>query len=89
MSTKIKLPKWFDGHVGTKSENITNLFTGESYMLKPEEVAMYDFVMGLQFVIDKRGGLLDPRTFPLQKELRKGLDWFRENNAKAYMVLLD
>ena len=22
-------------------------------------------------------------------ELRKGLDWFRQNNAKAYMVLLD
>ena len=25
----------------------------------------------------------------LQKDVRKGLDWFRENNAKAYMVLLD
>ena len=23
------------------------------------------------------------------QELRKGLDWFRKNNAKAYMVLLD
>ena len=22
-------------------------------------------------------------------ELRKGLDWFRQNNIKAYMVLLD
>ena len=23
------------------------------------------------------------------KELRKGLDWFRQHNAEAYMVLLD
>ena len=23
------------------------------------------------------------------ENLRKGLDWFRKNNAKAYMVLLD
>ena len=23
------------------------------------------------------------------KDLRKGLDWFRMNNAEAYMVLLD
>ena len=22
-------------------------------------------------------------------ELRKGLDWFRQNNSEAYMVLLD
>ena len=22
-------------------------------------------------------------------DLKKGLDWFRENNAKAYMVLMD
>jgi len=28
----------------------------------------------------------DPKTI---KELRKGLDWFRTNNSKAYMVLLD
>jgi hypothetical protein len=25
----------------------------------------------------------------LWKEVRKGLDYFRKNNAKAYMVLLD
>ena len=28
----------------------------------------------------------DPKTI---NELRKGLDWFRKNNAEAYMVLLD
>ena len=84
-----KLPSWFDGSVGTENETIRNPFSGESYELTPDEVAMYDYIMGIQFIIDKRGGLMDPRTFPLQKELRKGLDWFRENNAEAYMVLLD
>ena len=83
------LPKWFDGYVGTESENITNPFTGISYILKPEEIAMYDYIMGIQFIIERKGGLLSPNTRYLQKDLRKGLDWFRKNNAEAYMVLLD
>ena len=35
------------------------------------------------------GDMLDERTAPMQKDMRKGLDWFRTHNAKAYMVLLD
>ena len=83
------LPEWFDGYVGTESENIKNPFTGISYILKPEEIAMYDYIMGIQFIIERKGGGLNPNTFSLQKDMRKGLDWFRKNNAEAYMVLLD
>ena len=50
---------------------------------------MYDYIIGLQWTIDRRGGVMNPATFPLQKAMRRGLDWFRSNNAKAYMVLLD
>ena len=28
-------------------------------------------------------------SYKLTEDLYKGLDWFRSNNAKAYMVLLD
>ena len=29
------------------------------------------------------------KTKDLIRDLYKGLDWFKDNNAKAYMVLLD
>ena len=43
---------------------VRNPFSGESCILTPEEVAVYDGV-------------------------RKGINWFIENNAEAYMTLLD
>ena len=45
---------------------------------------MYDFIMGSTILVEMGGG--GPNMI---KELRKGLDWFRMNNAEAYMVLLD
>lgn len=84
-----ELPKWFDGSVGTENETIRNPFSGETYELTPEEVAMYDFIMGCQMIIDKCGGPFNPRTANVQKDMSKGLAWFRKNNAEAYMVLLD
>ena len=86
---KTDLPKWFDGHVGTESETGYNPYSGEKYKLNPKELAMYDYLIGLQRLIDIKGGVFDPRTFKWQKEMRKGLDWFRRANAEAYMVLLD
>ena len=45
---------------------------------------MYDFVMGAVIMTE-----MGSRDTKLITELRKGLDWFRMNNAEAYMVLLD
>ena len=42
------------------------------------------FIMGASMVMEM--GTHDPKMIT---ELRKGLDWFRMNNAEAYMVLLD
>ena len=48
---------------------------------------MYDFIVGATLVYEMMGPWQgDPKVV---KDLRKGLDWFRKNNAKAYMVLLD
>ena len=46
---------------------------------------MYDFVIGSTMVLEMAGGYNHTDV----DELRKGLDWFRQNNAEAYMVLLD
>ena len=50
-----------------------------------------DRIIGAQSVIDMKyqGDMLNPETAYYQREMRKGLDWFRANNAEAYMILLD
>ena len=55
---------------------VRNPYSGESIMLTPDEVAVYDYLKGCEMIQDWTG-------------VEKGLDWFLENNSKAYMVLLD
>lgn len=55
---------------------VRNRFGGDSIVLQPEELAVYDYLMGCEMMGDYEG-------------LRKGIDWFMENNPEAYMVLLD
>ena len=55
---------------------VQNPFSGESTILTPDEVAVYDYLKGCELMGDYKG-------------LRKALDWFRTNNGNAYMILLD
>ena len=86
MNTKeIKLPSWFNGELYEEGGTVQNRFSGEKYELNNVELSMYDFVMGATMVAEM-GIFNTPHHI---QELRKGLDWFRKNNAEAYMVLLD
>ena len=80
-----KLPKWFDGEQYEKGDEVTNRFSGEKYTLSATELSMYDFIMGAQLVLEM--GMIDKPK--IVEDMRKGLDWFRKNNNKAYMALLD
>ena len=60
----------------TENVVVKNRFSGEPFELTPEEVAVYDYLKGCELMGDYKG-------------LRKGIDWFIDNNAEAYMVLLD
>ena len=70
------MPKWFNGQVYSEGDRVSNPFTGESVELTAEELSMYDLIMGAQMV----------QRYDV---MQKGLDWFRRENAEAYMVLLD
>ena len=49
---------------------------------------MYDFIMGATMMMEM--GILREEALEFgAKDLKNGMDWFRENNSKAYMVLLD
>ena len=60
----------------TENVVVKNPFSGEPATLTPEEVAVYDYLKGCEILGDFKG-------------LRKALDWFIDNNAEAYMTLLD
>ena len=73
-----------------KTEERKNRFTGESYMLTKEEAIKHDriFINELAATLeDKQVGV--DGTSKLWDKVRADLDWFREHNAEAYMVLLD
>ena len=80
-----KLPKWFNGSVYSEGAVVENRFGGDSIELNNLELSMYDFVIGASDMYEM-GIFNSPQHL---QDLRKGLDWFRKNNAKAYMVLLD
>ena len=82
--TKAKLPSWFHGELYEEGGTARNRFSGEEYELNNVELSMYDYVMGATMMME-----MGMHHDGLITELRKGLDWFRKHNAKAYMVLLD
>ena len=85
LKAKQRLPKWFKGELYEKGAVVQNRFGGDSVKLNNVQLSMYDFVIGASIVMEMSGGYKHTNI----NELRKGLDWFRKNNAKAYMVLLD
>ena len=91
MAKEQKVPKWFEGEIYDKGDVVMNRWSGEECELNALELSIYDMIMGAQTVIDMKynGDMLNPKTAYYQREMRKGLDWFRTHNAKAYMVLLD
>ena len=82
--TKAKLPKWFNGELYKEGGTVRNRFSGEEYELNNVELSMYDFVIGSSMMME-----MGMHHDSMMTELRKGLNWFRKNNPKAYMVLLD
>jgi len=72
-----------------KTEERKNRFNGESVMLTKEEAIIHDRIF-----INELGATLEDKELgygvsKLWDKVRKDLDYFRKNNAKAYMVLLD
>ena len=83
---KQKLPKWFNGELYEEGATVQNRFSGEEYELNAVELSMYDFILGASHVMEMQGFNAENNII---QDLRKGLDWFRMNNAAAYMILLD
>jgi len=75
MMTERKLP--FACRVKDKEPvSVANRFTGDRITIPPDAVAVYDTIIGAEIIRD-------------YNTMRKGLDWFIDNEPDAYMILLD
>ena len=77
-----------------RTENMTkyvrqNRFTGESIELTREEAKRHDSIFLCEEMATLEDRELGQGCSPIWETMRKHLDWFRKNNPKAYMVLLD
>ena len=72
-----------------KTEERKNRFTGQSIMLTKDEAIKHDRIF-----INELGATIEDKELgyggsKLWEKVRKDINWFRQHNAKAYMVLLD
>ena len=75
--------------VEERTEERSNRFNGESIMLTKEEARRHDCIFLAEIMAtleDKTKGEGESKHWQI---MRDHLDWFRKNNSKAYMVLLD
>jgi hypothetical protein len=71
------LPAIFAGiSIGSEPENVANPFSGDSVLLQPDAVAVYDVIKGAEVIGEYAA-------------VRAGLDWFRKYFPEEFMTLLD
>ena len=83
------IPDMKDTQTNNKTEERRNRFSGESFMLTKQEATIHDRIF-----INELGATLEDKQLgyggsKLWDKVRADLDWFKKNNAEAYMVLLD
>ena len=73
-----------------RTEERKNRMNGESIMLTKEEARRHDniFINELAATLEDKAAGIDG-TSNKWNNVRADLNWFRKNNAEAYMVLLD
>ena len=85
--TMLDLSYMFKDMTTERTEERKNRFNGESVMLTKEEARRHDLIFVAESMAEFHA---DPDTKDKHyKIMREHLNWFRQHNASAYMVLLD
>ena len=72
-----------------RTEERKNRFNGESIMLTKEEASRHDKLFLCEIMATIEDKTLGTGGSKHWETMRKHIEWFAKNNAKAYMVLLD
>ncbi len=75
--------------VEERTEERKNRFTGQSILLTKEEAMKHDQIFMAEAIATIEDKTLGTGASKHWDTMRKLLNWFRQHNAKAYMVLLD
>jgi len=88
--TMIDLSYMLNDMTTERTEKRSNRFNGESVMLTKQEANKHDaiFINELAATLEDKTAGFDGAS-KLWDKVRKDLQWFRQHNADAYMVLLD
>ena len=73
----------------TAEVEVANRFSGQSIMLTKEEAIIHDRIFINELTATLEDKELGYGGSKLWDKVRADIDWFRKNNAEAYMVLLD
>jgi hypothetical protein len=76
-------------HQQLKTETRSNRFNGQSVELTKEEAIIHDRIFINELTATLEDKELGYGGSKLWDKVRADIDWFRKNNAEAYMVLLD
>ena len=71
-----------------RTEERRNRFNGESIMLTKQEAKKHDSIFLCEIMATLEDKTLGTGASKHWSTMRKHIDWFMKNNAKAYMVLL-
>jgi len=77
------------GNTNERSYERKNRFNGESVMLTQQESIIHDRLFLNEIMATLEDKTLGTGASKLWDKVRKDLNWFRQHNAAAYMVLLD
>jgi hypothetical protein len=88
---------WYHESLTTKEKYMTeqkthkrvNRFSGESIMLTREEAKKHDAIFYYEYMATEEDKKLGYGGSKLWDKVRANLNWFRQENPDAYMVLLD
>ena len=83
------IPDMNKTNTDNRTEERRNRFNGESIMLTKEEARRHDCIFLAEIMATLEDKTLGTGASKHWDTMRKHLDWFRKNNAEAYMVLLD
>ena len=72
-----------------RTEKRSNRFSGQSIMLTKEEAIVHDRIFINELTATLEDKELGYGGSKLWDKVRADIDWFRKNNAEAYMVLID
>ena len=72
-----------------RTEERRNRFNGQSIMLTKQEARIHDELFMHELMATLEDKTLGTGASKHWEKMRKHIDWFIKNNAKAYMVLLD